>query len=342
MITIKDMAEAAGVSPTTVANVLHGRTKKMSKETLKKVQDVIDSSNYVSNMGARVLANYGSRIIGVIMNYDRRSENNVIADPFFGTIVGALEQEIRENGYFMMLYTAKNIDEIIRLASSWNIEGLIALGCNPPDIEKMNELLHIPVVYIDSYYDNRDNIPIHNIGLNDFEGGYMMTNYLIHQGHRRIAFLADEAKPMGVDLMRLNGYKQALSDNGIEFFAKDYVPISFRKQSRHNILWKFSAERLKDYTALFFASDFYACDAIHLFQAQGIRVPEDISVVGFDDNYFSQYCSPMITTVHQEISDKGYEAFHMLIKLIKGDDCSECNNHLPVKLVIRESVKPIL
>ena len=74
MITIKDMAEIAGVSPTTVANVLHGRTKKMSKETLKKVQDVIDQSHYVSNMGARVLANYGSRIIGVIMNYDRRAE----------------------------------------------------------------------------------------------------------------------------------------------------------------------------------------------------------------------------------------------------------------------------
>ena len=107
MITIKDMAEIAGVSPTTVANVLHGRTKKMSKETLKKVQDVIDQSHYVSNMGARVLANYGSRIIGVIMNYDRRAENNAMADPFYGTIVGALEKEIREHGYYMMLYMAQ-------------------------------------------------------------------------------------------------------------------------------------------------------------------------------------------------------------------------------------------
>ena len=96
MITIKDMADIAGVSPTTVANVLHGRTKKMSKETLSKVQEVIDHSNYVSNMGARVLANYGSRIIGVIMNYNRRTENNVFSDPFYGMIVGSLEKEIRE------------------------------------------------------------------------------------------------------------------------------------------------------------------------------------------------------------------------------------------------------
>ena len=115
MITIKDMAEIAGVSPTTVANVLHGRTKKMSKETLKKVQDVIDRSNYVSNMGARVLANYGSRIIGVIMNYDRRAENNALSDPFYGTIVGALEKEIREHGYYMMLYMAGSIEETVRL-----------------------------------------------------------------------------------------------------------------------------------------------------------------------------------------------------------------------------------
>ena len=341
MITIKDMAEAAGVSPTTVANVLHSRTHKMSKETLKKVQDVIDSSNYVSNMGARLLANYGSRIIGVIMNYDRRSENNVIADPFYGTIVGSLEKEIRENGYYMMLYTTGEVDEMIKLASSWNIEGLIALGCNSSDIEMMKEKLHIPVVYIDSYYNNRKNISFHNIGLDDFGGGYMMTNYLIHQGHKKIAFLADEVNPQGVDLMRLNGYKKALEENDIEFKSDDYVPISFRKRSRHNILWKFCAERIKDYTALFFASDLYACDAIHQFQAQGIRVPEDISVVGFDDNYFSSYCYPMITTVHQEISDKGYEAFKLLHSLIKGDDRDFVDNHLPVKLVIRESVKSL-
>ena len=168
MITIKDMAEIAGVSPTTVANVLHGRTKKMSKETLKKVQDVIDQSHYVSNMGARVLANYGSRIIGVIMNYDRRAENNAMADPFYGTIVGALEKEIREHGYYMMLYMAGSVEETVRLASSWNIEGLVALGCRAEDVQKMKEQLKMPVVFIDSYFENQD---CYNVGLDDFGGG---------------------------------------------------------------------------------------------------------------------------------------------------------------------------
>lgn len=340
MITIKDMAEIAGVSPTTVANVLHGRTKKMSKETLKKVQDVIDSSNYVSNMGARVLANYGSRIIGVIVNYDRRTENNALADPFYGTIVGALEKEIREHGYYMMLYMAGNIEETVRLACSWNIEGLVALGCTPLDVRKMKQQMKLPVVFIDSYFED-DDYDYCNIGLDDFGGGYEMTNYLIHRGHRRIAFLADEEKPIGVDRERLRGYQRALAENGIPFREQDYVPISFRKQTRHTRLWEFSKERLKDYTALFFASDFYASDAVNIFQSQGIMVPEDISIVGFDDNVFAEHLRPMLTTVQQHVEDKAYYAFQLLHKLIKGETCEEKNIHLPVKLVIRESVKTL-
>lgn len=340
MITIKDMAMIAGVSPTTVANVLHGRTKKMSKETLKKVQDVIDQSNYVSNMGARVLANYGSRIIGVIMNYDRRTENNALADSFYGTIVGALEKEIREHGYYMMLYMAGSVEEAVRLASSWNIEGLVALGCTPNDVRKMKQQLELPVVFIDSYFEDQ-NYEFHNVGLDDFGGGYMMTNYLIRQGHKKIAFLADEENPVGVDLERLKGYQKALKEHGIVFREHDYVPLSFRKQARHTKLWEFSQERLSEYTALFFASDYYASDAVNIFHSQGIQVPKDISVVGFDDSVFAEHCSPMLTTVQQQISDKAYYAFQMLHQLIKGEECEEKNIHLPVKLVIRESVQAI-
>ena len=340
MITIKDMAEIAGVSPTTVANVLHGRTKKMSKETLKKVQDVIDRSNYVSNMGARVLANYGSRIIGVIMNYDRRAENNALSDPFYGTIVGALEKEIREHGYYMMLYMAGSIEETVRLASSWNIEGLVALGCRPDEARKIRQQMELPVVLIDSYFE--DGVEdCYNVGLDDFGGGYRMTNYLIRQGHRHIAFLADEKEPVGVDRERLKGYQKALEENGIEFREKDYIPLSFRKQTRHTRLWEFSQDRISEYTALFFASDFYASDAVNIFRTQGIRVPEDISIVGFDDNVFAEHCRPMLTTVQQVVADKAYYAFDMLYKLIKGEECPESNIHLPVKLVIRESVKKL-
>lgn len=337
MITIKDMAEKAGVSPTTVSNVLHGRTGKMSPDTLKRVQDVIEESNYVSNMGARLLANYGSRLIGVIVTYDRSRDQNAVQDPFYSEIIGALEQEIRTNNYFMLLYTSANVDESVRMAAAWNVEGLVVLGCPPEDCPKFKERTSVPIVFIDSYFkDNK--FDYYNVGLNDFGGGYEMTKYLIRRGHRRIAFLADNEQPVGVDFERLRGYKQALNEANIPFREKDFIPLHFKKVIRHTQLLEFAQERLRDYTALFFASDFYASDAINTFFSVGLRVPEDISVAGFDDNVFAWHCRPALTTVQQKVADKAYYAVGLLLKIINGEECIEKNIHLPVKLIVRQSV----
>lgn len=337
MITIKDMAEIAGVSPTTVSNVLHGRTKKMSPDTLKKVQQVIEESKYVSNMGARLLANYGSRLIGVIVTYDRNRDQSAVQDPFYSEIIGALEQEIRKNEYFMLLYTSANVDESVRMASAWNVEGLIVMGCPPEDCPKFRERTNVPVVFIDSYFkDNK--YEYYNVGLDDFGGGYEMTKHLIRRGHRRIAFLADSEQPVGVDYERLRGYKQALVEAGIAFRERDYIPLHFKKVIRHTQLTEFAQERLRDYTALFFASDFYASDAINTFFSVGLRIPEDVSVAGFDDNIFAWHCRPALTTVQQKVADKAYHAVKLMLQIIKGEENHGKNIHLPVKLIVRQSV----
>ena len=340
MITIKDMAEKAGVSPTTVSNVLHGRTEKMSPDTLKKVQQVIEESNYVSNMGARLLANYGSRLIGVIVTYDRTRDQSAIQDPFYSEIIGALEQEIRTNNYFMLLYTSANVDESLRMASAWNVEGLVVLGCPPQDCPKFKERTTTPIVFIDSYFQDAEH-DYYNVGLDDFGGGYEMTTYLIRNGHRRIAFLADNENPIGVDYERLRGYKQALHDADIPFTEEDFVPLHFKKVIRHTQLTEFAQERIKDYTALFFASDFYASDAINTFFSVGLRVPEDIPVVGFDDNIFAWHCRPALTTVQQKVADKAFYAVKLLLQIIQGEGEveEERNIHLPIKLVVRQSAQ---
>lgn len=337
MITIKDMAEKAGVSPTTVSNVLHGRNGKMSPETLKKVQQVIEESKYVSNMGARLLANYGSRLIGVIVTYDRTRDQSAVQDPFYSEIIGALEQEIRKNDYFMLLYTSANVDESVRMASAWNVEGLIVLGCPPEDCPKFRERTNTSIVFIDSYFkDNK--YDYYNVGLDDFGGGYEMTSHLIRRGHRRIAFLADSEQPVGVDHERLKGYKQALAEAGIPFRERDFIPLHFKKVIRHTQLTEFAQERLKDYTALFFASDFYASDAINTFFSVGLSIPEDISVAGFDDNIFAWHCRPALTTVQQKVADKAYHAVKLMLQIIGGEERAGKNIHLPVKLIVRQSV----
>ena len=341
MVTIKDMAEMAGVAPTTVSNVLHGRTKKMSAETLQRVQKVIEDCNYVTNMGARLLANYGSRIIGVIMTYGRREEQNAIQDPFFAEIFGALEKEIRQNGYFMMFYTSGNVEESLKIASSWNIEGLIVLGCQPEDCVKFKQSSRIPVVFIDSYFPGDESV-FENVGLQDYEGGRLITRYLLEQGHRKLAFLADAQIPVGVDRQRLDGCRMAVQEAGGTWTKENYIPLDYQEEKRHCFLKGFCKTQRKHFTALIFASDFYAIDAINVFFSEGVRVPEDISVVGFDDNVFAKQSRPRLTTVHQDPSGKAKLAIKILLKLLRGEEIHKRNIRLPVSLTVRDSVRTII
>ena len=304
------------------------------------MQKVIKECNYVTNMGARLLANYGSRIIGVIMTYGRREEQNAIQDPFFSEVIGALEKEIRLSGYFMMFYTSGDVEESLKIASSWNLEGLVVLGCQPEDCAKFKELSGIPVVFIDSYFTEREE-EFENVGLQDFEGGRKIAEYLIGNGHRRMAFLADASVPVGVDRQRLDGVRDAIQKAGMEWKEEDYFPLDYQEERRHEFLKAFCHEKLFNYTALIFASDFYAIDAINVFFGENIRVPEDISVTGFDDNIFARQSRPRLTTVHQNPSHKAELAIQILLKRLKGEEIEEKNIRLPVSIVVRESVRKI-
>ena len=338
MITIKDIAYKAGVSPTTVSNVLHGRTEKVSKDTLEHVQKIIEESNYVSNMGARLIANYGSRIIGVIMMYGNRNEKNALQDPFYSEIVGALEREIRDNQYYMMLYTSASVEESLKLALAWNIEGLIVLGAQADDCRKLKENIGIPIVFIDCYFNDKDHLYA-NVGLQDEEGAYKITNHLFENGHKKIAFLCDNEVPVGVNFFRKEGFQRALREKGIQCTEDDIIYISQFARERYNLLEQFYKSRIKQYTALFFSSDFYAVDAIHFLHDKGMKVPEEISVVGFDDNIYAIQCRPQITTVHQDTSQKAVYAIDLLQRLIQGKEVQQYNIKLPVRVIVRDSVK---
>ncbi|MCL2083751.1 MAG: LacI family transcriptional regulator [Oscillospiraceae bacterium] len=336
MITIKQIAQIAGVSPSTVSHVLNGRTKKMSQQTLEKVERALRENNYISNMAGRSLGG-SSRIIGVILTYARRSEMNVAQDPFFSEIIGALEDEIRSNGYYMMLYTSGDVDEGLRIAASWKVEGLVILGALAHDCTRYMEGANTPIVFIDSYF-NDDGKPHVNIGLHDKRGAYMMTKHLITQGHKRIAFLADGDPPMGVDYERREGFFSALRDHGLRADGDQYIYISHRSAERHALLSAFLEDKLRGFTALFFASDFYAVDSMNYFQDHGLRVPEHVSVCGFDDSILSVQCRPKLTTVHQTVSQKATYAVAQLLRIIRKEKIDPKIIRLNVSLKIRDSV----
>ncbi|MCK9171469.1 MAG: LacI family transcriptional regulator [Treponema sp.] len=335
MITIKEIAERAGVSATTVSNVLHGNTSHTSADTIEKVKKIIKVQNYVPNMGAMILAHSFSKIIGVILQYTTRGAEKTFMDPFEGELLSSLEEEIRRNGYYTMLYVATSVSEVIALAATWKIDGLIIIGLQPDECGLLRSSTTEPVVFVDCYF-NHDSNEYYNVGLADREGSRAMTNYLISMGHKDIAFLADSNNPRGVDRERLEGVRQAFQEHSLEFSEKNFISISRDENKRHRILDTLAAAPA-DYTALFFSSDYYAFDALTYFVAKNIRVPEDYSLAGFDDNVFSRAAHPKITTVHQDVSQKGALAVQMLLKLIRKESVPENNIKLPTSLITRES-----
>ncbi|MDR1787356.1 MAG: LacI family transcriptional regulator [Treponema sp.] len=335
MFTVKQLAQMAGVSPATVSHVLHGREHKMKAATLEKVRAVIAETKYVPHMGGRLLGNHGSRLIGVILTWERRDEQNIVQDPFFSEIIGALEREIRRAGYFMLLYTSASVEENIRMAESWNVEGLIVLGSLWDDCTRFMRNTRIPLVFIDSYF-NDDGLSYVNVGLEDRRGGALMAEYLIGRGHRRIAFLAGGEIALGADYERLCGCTDALEAAGLA--PALYIPLHYKSDARRAFLRDFAARGMAGCTALFFASDFYAIDALTTFGDCGIHAPQDVSIAGFDGNIFSVQCRPRLATVRQDVSLKAFHAIKQALALIKGEPLAERIVRLPVTLCEGESV----
>jgi LacI family transcriptional regulator len=168
----------------------------------------------------------------------------------------------------------------------------------------------------------------------------MMTEYLIGQGHRKIAFLADGAPPMGADYERLEGYKAAMKKNGIDFDTSSYIAISHRREERHSLLRALLKGRLSVYTALFFSSDFYAVDTMNLLLDEGVDVPGQVSVCGFDDNILASQCRPKLTTIKQDVSKKARIATDLLMRLIREPNVELSEIKLEASLIVRESVCP--
>lgn len=337
MVTIKDMAEMLGLSTTTVSNVIHGKTSQVSPQTVERVQKLLEEYDYVPNINARNLAQNQSKILVVAIKARRDRYPNILADPFFGELVGAVEQEIRRQGYFMMLYISNDILDIMKYISSWNADGLLLIGMVHDDFLRVRSKMKKPMILLDGYVPEVVKRYV-NVGLDDEGGAYEMTRYLLEKGHRRIAFLTDNVE--GVDYIRYKGHQRALRSYGIEPSEEDL--LIFRpgedemEKSMQEIL-----EVSQNYTAFMFCSDYYAVVFGNYFINAGIRIPEDLSITGFDNNMYSRIFRPALTTIEQDVNQKGITAVQYLLKLINEEPMEVRDVRLPVKLVIRDSVKTL-
>ncbi len=334
MVTLKDIAAEACVSITTVSNVVHNRSSRVSPELVQKIREIIDREHYVPSMTARTLVNDESYIIGVVTHMTPQNIGSTMSDPFLGTFVEGIEHRTREEGYFLMIRSVEDAQALESLRRSWKLSGVILTGVFADEFFAGVQHLGIPFVLIDSYLDAPD---VYSIGLEDEKGGYLATKHLLENGHRTIAFASPTVREGGVVEKRLNGYRKALHEYGVPFDPSlVFTQEMFVEEGKR--LGHLLAEK-PEITGIFASADILAAGIMTGLREKGVLVPRDKSIVGFDDNYLCRLTNPCLTTIHQDAEQKGVLAVDMLLAQLRHEPQKDHSIILPVSLVERESVR---
>ena len=327
-VRISDIAQELGLSTATVSNVIHGKTKKISEETQKRVMALLEEKQYIPSMAGILLARNSSRIIGVFVNDHEKYEGHTLDDFFISSSLNYLSTEIEANGQFMMVKKAKSAEEIIQFASMWNLDGIVVIGFCDQDYVYLRNHMRIPFVVYDGYCKNPERIV--NITIDNYDGGHQAGCYLRENGHERALCIADN--DICVDMERYQGFRDGFASGMVEF-----VMIPMRKEER----WEYYRRNLSMFqsiTTVFAVSDYYAMDLICFLQEQRIKVPEQISVAGFDDIPMCRMFCPTLTTVKQDGALRAKIAVEKLGELKMGN-LIQNEIRLPVSLVVRASTK---
>lgn len=324
-VRICDIAEELGVSTATVSNVLHGKTKKLSEETVERVQALLEERQYIPSMAGILLAQNTSRIIGVVVNNHIKYEEHALEDVFIASSLNYLSNEIEKNGQFMMVKKATRMEEIIRFASMWNLDGLVLIGFCSQDYQYLRKHMRIPFVVYDGYLNKAERIC--NITIDNYDGGLQVGRYFREGGHVRALCVSDNTICM--DKERYEGFCAGFGEGA------ERMLVSMKKEERRQF-YLANLEVLKGYSAIFAVSDYYAIELLHFLREQGISVPEEISLVSFDDTPMCRLVSPALSSVRQDISRRAELAVKKLEEL-KEKKTVETSIMLPVTLVLRES-----
>ena len=201
-VRICDIAEELGLSTATVSNVIHGKTNKVSDETVQRVTALLEERQYIPSMAGILLARNSSKIIGVFVNDHEKYEGHTLDDFFIASSLNFLSTEIESSGRFMMVKKAKCAEEIIRFASMWNMDGIVVIGFCDPDYMYLRNHMRIPFAVYDGFCEKPERIL--NITIDNFEGGYQMGCHFRELGHQTALCISDNN--ICVDMERFCGF----------------------------------------------------------------------------------------------------------------------------------------
>lgn len=327
-ITIADVARKAGVSKQTVSRVINGRPD-VAPDTRQRIQALIHSMGYEPDPIARSMKGR-THTIGIL------TPN--LLDINFSAIVQAAQAEAHQQGFFTLIASAQNDFDVPPLLNEMltrRIDGLIVI--NPRDDNRYRQLLPLiengmPIVYIKNSPVNER---VSAVCLDDVTGGNLATRYLTSLGHKTIAVIIGPENEECTK-NRLEGFYNALSEAEIQAEQRLLVQGDWSSQSGSNAVSKLLDYKV-DFTAIFAHNDRMAIGAIHCLQKAGLQIPDDVSVVGYDDLPLSAYLNPPLTTIHQPFSDFGKIGVQLLVETIHQSGKTPKIVRLEPSLTIRDS-----
>ncbi len=327
--TLLDVARQAGVSPSTVSRILNG-TARVSDEKRLAVMAAISKMNFAPNQMAQGLKKGKSMTIGIVVQD--------ISSPFFDETLRGIDDGLKDTAYASVIvsghWNAVEESERIRLLLARKVDGIILLSGRLGD-EAILQFAHTrPIVSTGRSMHTRNAV---GFKLDNEHGAYLAVRHLLELGHRRIAFVTGPADNDDAQ-ERLLGYTRALNEAGIAVDPKLLVGGDLHEAGGLLAMTQLF-ETNQQFSAVFTANDLSAHGVRLCLYRKGIRVPEDISLVGFDDLPGSAYTTPPLTTVRQPLYDMGLIATNALLTLINGEKVDA--QMLPLELIVRETTRRI-
>jgi len=332
-ITIKDVAKKANVSTATVSLVVNNNPR-IPQDTKRRVQKIINELGYQPSRSARDLVSRKSGNIGFILTEDHFLKT----EPFYTKIFLGTEFEARKHPYYVLLsmiptdYTIQ--DHLPRFIPERSVDGIIIAGKVPDGLISILNKHPYPIVYVD-YYPNQGDHPA--VLIDNLNGGMIATQHLVDCGRRDIAFIGSDIQHPSIR-DRFLGYKTILEKNKIKY-ADNRVIISDKIISQESgyICTKKLLANKNRVNAIFACNDAMAIGALKCLKDNNIKVPEDISIVGFDDIQMDLMVDPPITTIHVSKEDMGSEAMRLIIEILTKKVSKVRKILMPVTLVERQS-----
>ena len=335
-VTIEDIAREAGVSIATVSRVIN-KTKPVSPELCARVYEVIERNHFKPNALAQGLVTNKTNMIGIIVPD--------ISNAVFGKLVKGINSICAKKGYTIMVCESqgelKNEIHLLDVMEDKKIEGLLFAGVdvNHTLVKAMLDKSY-PVVLV-TQEASQDSDAVSTVVHDNVTAMYDAVKFLLDNGHERIAYIGGPKNDFSSGKKRLKGYRRALEEVGIKVKDSYIVQGDFSFLSGYTGMKTIYEENSKLPTAVVAGSDVIAVGAIQYLESMHMKIPDDISIMGFDDSDFATYFKPELSTVRSSYFDVGEKAARMLLKLISGEQKDPAIDYVPHKIIRRSTTKSL-